>query len=99
MALPRYIDDLPWMKCVEEVAHFVELEFRISGLDDEEKLVARGLVESPHVEHRVIRHRQSVEGEHAEHGAECGQKNRAFEDDGDERRPGVVRLAADVERI
>src|SRR3954454_20348654 len=98
-ALPGNIDDLTWMECLEELPDAVEVELRIAGLDDEEELVARGLIEAPHVKDGVIRHRQSVQREHAEDGRECGEEDRALERDRDPGRPRVVRLAADVERV
>src|SRR5438309_6865925 len=68
-ASPRDIDKLPWFQRVEKIAHFIEVEFRIARLNDEEEFVARSLIEAPQIEDGVIRHRQTVEGEHAEHGA------------------------------
>src|SRR4051812_33431344 len=94
--LPRDIDNLPRMECLEELPDAVKVELRIAGLDDEEELVARGLIEAPHVEDGVIRHRQSVEGEHAEDGGERGDQDRALERDRNPGWPRVVRLAADV---
>src|SRR4051812_37942123 len=99
LALPGNIDDLAWVECLEELPDAVEVELRIAGLDDEEELVARRLIEAPHVEDGVIRHRQAVEREHAEDRGERGDEDRAFERDGDPGRPRVVRLAADVEWI
>src|SRR5205085_12476383 len=97
--LPRDISDLPRMQRFQKGPGLVQVELRIALLHDEEELVARGLVESLQVEHRVIRHGQAVEGEHAEHRGERGQQDRALECDRDPGRPRVVRLAADVERV
>src|SRR5438270_802661 len=99
LPLPRHIDDLPRVQCFEKLPDAVEVELRIAGLDDEEELVAGGLIEAPHVEDRVIRHGQAVESEHAEDGGKGGDQDRALEGDRDPRRPRVVRLAADVDRI
>src|SRR5687767_2038629 len=77
--LPRNISHLPWSQAAQELPHFVESELGVAGLDHQEELVARGAVEAPHVEDRVIGHRQSIEGEHAEDRAECGEQNRALE--------------------
>src|SRR3954453_7179848 len=74
VSLPRDIDNLPRVECLEELPNAVEVELRIAGLDDEEELVARGLIEAAHVEDGVIRHRQAVEGEHAEDSGECGEE-------------------------
>src|SRR4051812_47213598 len=87
LALPGNIDDLAWMECLEKLPDAVELELRIAGLDDQKELVARGLIEAPHVEHRVIRHRQAVQREHAEDGGERGDQDRALEGDRDPGRP------------
>src|SRR3954451_4246890 len=99
VSLPRDIDNLPRVQCLEELPDAVEVELRIARLDDEEELVARGLMEPPHVEDGVIRHRQAVQREHAEDGREGCEEDRAFERDRDPSRPRVVRLATDVERI
>src|SRR3954468_7753993 len=82
-ALPGNIDDLAWVECLEKLPDAVEVELRIAGLDDQKELVARGLIEAPHVEDRVIRHRQAVEGEHAEDGREGGEQDRALKGDRD----------------
>src|SRR4051812_13127049 len=93
--LPGNIDDLAWVECLEKLPDSVEVELRIAGLDDEEELVARGLIEAPHVEDGVIRHRQAVERQHPEDRGKRRDQDRAFEGDRDPRRPRVVRLAAD----
>src|SRR3954449_10508614 len=36
VSLPRDIDNLSWMQCLEELPDAVEVELRIAGLDDEE---------------------------------------------------------------
>src|SRR3954463_14280799 len=90
--LPGNIDDLAWVECLEKLPDAVEVELRIAGLDDEEELVARGLIEASHVEDGVIRHRQAVQREHAEDGRERGDQDRAFEGDRDPGRPRVERL-------
>src|SRR5207247_70040 len=67
--------------------------------DDEEEAVARGVLEALHVEDRVIWHREAVQREHAEDRPERGEQDRALERDRDPRRPRVVRLPADVQRM
>src|SRR3954449_6532344 len=99
VSLPRDIDNLPRVQCLEELPDAVEVELRIARLDDEEELVARGLIEPPHVEDGVIRHRQAVQRQHPEDRGKRRDQDRAFQGDRDPRRPRVVRLAADVERI
>src|SRR3954447_13130401 len=51
--LPGNIDDLSWVECLEKLPDAVEVELRVAGLDDEEELVARGLIEAAHVENGV----------------------------------------------
>src|SRR2546430_2992855 len=96
---PGNIGDLPWLERFQKIPRLVELEFRIARVNDEKEFVARGLIESRHVEHRVIRHRQAVEREHSEDRRECRQQNRAFERDRNPRRPAVEGLAAHVDPI
>src|SRR5712691_10469038 len=98
-ALPRDIRDLPRIERLQEIPHSVEIEFWIARLDDQEEFVARGLIESRHVKDRVIRHRQAVERQHAEHRRKSGYQYRAFERDRNPGRPTVERPSADVERI
>src|ERR1700678_1278858 len=47
----------------------------------------------------MVRCRQSVQGEHAEHRAERRAQDRQLERDRNEMRPAVVRFAADVQWI
>ena len=51
------------------------------------------------VEDRVIRLREAVQREHAQDRGQRRAQNRAFEGDGNERRPAVQRLSSDVQRI
>src|SRR3954451_21144632 len=87
VSLPRHIDDLAGTQCLEEIPDAVEVELRIAGLDDEEEFVARGLIEAPHVEDGVIRHRQAIERQHSEDGGKRRDQDRALERDRDPGRP------------
>src|SRR5437764_1387603 len=80
-ALPRDIDDLPRLERVHELVHGFRFELWVARLDDEEEAVARGVLETLYVEHRVIRHRKAIQGEHAEDGAKRGEQDRALERD------------------
>src|SRR5712691_294041 len=91
--------DLPRIEGLEESARRVDVEPRIPSFDAEEEPVAARQREARHIEDRVIRLRQSVERQHAEHRRERGDENRALEGDRDERRTAVNRIAADVQRI
>src|SRR4051812_31187912 len=90
---------LPGTERFEEGARALEMEPRIARLDAQEEPVAAGEREPRHVEHRVIRLRQAVQRQHAEHRGKRGAEDRALEGDRDERRPAVKPPAADVERV
>src|SRR6266480_1525537 len=83
----------------EKPASRLEIELRVLRLDAQEEAVAARQREAGHVEDRVIGHRQAVERQHAEDGRQGRSENRAFEGDGDKRRPTVQRPSADVDRI
>ena len=51
------------------------------------------------IENRMIRLRQLVQRQHADHGKDGGAKNGQFERDRNERRPTVQRAAANVDGI
>src|SRR5580765_5020030 len=53
---------------LEESARVFELKFRVPRLDAQEEPVAAREGKARHVENGVIRHRQAVERQHAEHG-------------------------------
>src|SRR4029079_14552036 len=88
--------DLPGTEGCQEVARPFEIEFRVGSLDTEEEPVPARQREARHVEHRVIRLRQAVQRQHAQHRGERGDENRALEGHRDERRPTVQGLSADV---
>src|SRR5439155_14089019 len=75
------------------------VELRVLGLDAQEVAVPARQREARNVEHRMVRRRQAVQGEHAEDGEDPRDQDGHLEGHRDERRPGVVRTAADVERI
>src|SRR6185312_12475501 len=62
------IGHLSRAKRLQEGARVVEIELLVSRLDAEEEPAAAGEREPVDVEDRVIRHRQAVDREHAEHG-------------------------------
>src|SRR4051812_22858790 len=59
--------DLPRVQRFEKAARRFQLELGILRLDAQEEAVAARQGEARHVEHRVIRLRQAVQREHAEH--------------------------------
>src|SRR4029077_6265093 len=71
--------DLERVEGFQEVARRLDVELRIARLDAQEETVAAGQREARHVEHRVIRLPQGVQGEHAEDAREgadqaCGTR-------------------------
>src|SRR5271166_234314 len=71
----------------------------IGGFHTQEELVACHSGELFHVEQWVIRHGQTIQGEHAKDTRESGEQNRHFERRNDERRPRVIGLTANIQRI
>src|SRR3954462_12467757 len=91
--------DLTRMESLQELQRPLAIELRIVGLDQQEELVARGVLEARHVERRVIRLRQPVQDEHPQHGRDRREENRQLEGHRNVLRPAVERLAGDVDRI
>src|SRR4029077_13407773 len=82
--LVRNCRDLTRAEGRQELARSFEVEFRVGGLDAEEKPVPARQRETRYVEHRVIRLRQAVQRQHAQHRGERGDENRALEGHRDE---------------
>src|SRR4051812_28937044 len=59
--------DLPRVQGLEKVPRLVDVELHILGFDAQEEAIAAGEREARDVEHGVIRLRQAVQREHAEH--------------------------------
>src|SRR6476469_9919155 len=78
------------------------MNFRVSSGSyflSEEKTILRRKSEPGYIEHRVIRHGQAVQGQHAQHGGDSREQNRHLKRNHYERGPGMRRLAADVQGI
>src|SRR3954467_8882507 len=72
--------DLSCPEALEKRPRRLVVELRIGGFDREEEPVLAGVLgKAGHVEHRVIRHRQPVEDEHAEHRRERREQDRQLE--------------------
>src|SRR5438034_883603 len=56
----------------EESPGLFSVEAPVAGFDAQEEPIAAGLGETGHVEQWMIRHRQAVHSQHAEHGGERG---------------------------
>ncbi len=52
-----------------------------------------------HIEHRVIRHGQPIQRQHAKHRGKSREQNRHFKRHNDERRPRIQRPPGNVDRI
>src|SRR3954469_5221176 len=91
--------DLRRIEPLQKVRRPLAIELRILGLDEQEKLVAAGALEGGDVERRVVRLRQPVQHDHADHRGERGEQDGQLEGDRNELRPAVERLAGDVHRI
>src|SRR3954447_2958064 len=76
-----------------ERAGALEIELAIARFDAEEEAVAARHREARVVEDRVIRLRQLVQHDHAEHAGQRRAQDRALEGDRDEHRPADERLA------
>src|SRR5262245_3299981 len=87
------------LECFEKSTRLRQIELLVARLDAQEKSIAARQREARDVEDRVIRLRQSVERQHAEHSRERGAENRAFEGHRYERRPAIERSGADVDRV
>ena len=66
---------------------------------DQKKTILRSRTEARHIEHRVIRHGQAVQREHAEDRGNSREQNRHLKRDHNKRRPRMRRLAAHIEGI
>src|SRR6185295_18769899 len=63
---------LPRTKTSQERLRTFDIELRIGRLNAQKETIARSLFEIRHVEHRMIRLRQTVQRQHPEHRRECG---------------------------
>src|SRR5436190_13277835 len=91
LALRLNFIDLTRIEPFEKVVRRGAIELWIRRLHQEKELVAAGALEARHVEHRVIRHRQAVQDDHAEHAGNGGEQDRHLERHRDELRPAGER--------
>src|SRR5437764_3048063 len=64
------------IQCGKEIARFFGFKVWIAGFDTKKKTIATGKSELGDVEHRVVRHRQTIEREKADHRGQSGGENR-----------------------
>src|SRR5580693_9344278 len=88
-----------WIQAFQKLFGLRQVETLVAHLHHQKKAVVRRQSEARNVEDRVIRRGQPVHRQHAEHGAQRGAQHRELEGDRNERRPAVVGLATDVQRI
>src|SRR6186997_614104 len=67
--------DLARVESLQELQRPLAIELRIVRLDQQEELVAAGVLEAGHVERRVVGRGQPVQEDHPEHGRERREEN------------------------
>src|SRR6266849_4779783 len=68
----RHLGDMVRVDVLENTSDFLQMKLRILGLDTNKKTVRRRVREAVHVEDRVVRLGQFVQGKHAENrGKRC----------------------------
>src|SRR5229473_693937 len=87
------------METLQEARGVRQIKFRVTGFDADKKAVRRGMREAMHVEDRMVRLRQLVQGEHAKHRGERRAEDGKLKGDGNESGPAIERAAADVHGI
>src|SRR4051812_14715731 len=82
------IADFPRTETLQERARAIAIELRVVRLDGQKKSILAGVHREPFdIEDRVIRHRQSVQAKHAEHGGKGRKEDRQLEGHRHEHRP------------
>src|SRR5262249_32610688 len=97
--LIRHLRNMQWVKAFKKTPGLILTEPWVLGFNAEKKAIAAGANKPGRIEHRVIRLRQSIQGQHAEHGRQRCSQNSAFESHRNERRPGMKGLAAHIDGI
>src|SRR5437879_10371128 len=84
------------MEALQEARGVRQMKLRVAGLDANKETVRRCMREAMHVENRMVRLGQSIQGEHTENSSERCAENRHLKGDGNESRPAIERAAANV---
>src|SRR6266704_987327 len=87
------------MKTLEKARGIRKMKLRVASLNAKKEAVRRCMREAMHIENRMVRLWQFVEGQHAEYRGDRCTENREFECDRNKGRPAIERAAADVHRI
>src|SRR4051794_19311090 len=77
--LIRHLRDGGRVETLQKSAGIRHIEIRISSFYAQEETVPSDKRELRNVEHRMIRSRQSVHGQHADSGSETAKQNRQLE--------------------
>src|SRR6202034_607085 len=73
--LARHLRNRTRLQALKESARAGGIVFLVRGKHNQEEAVFRCHGKARHVEHRMIRHGQTVQREHAEHRGDSGKKN------------------------
>src|SRR5229473_1403557 len=87
------------MEALQEARGVRQIKFRIAGFDANKKAVRRGMGKAVHVEDRVVRLGQLVQGEHAKHRGDRRAENGKLKCNGNEGRPAIERATANVHGV
>src|SRR5713226_6396370 len=87
------------METLQEARGIRQIKFRIAGLDAHKKAVRGRVREAVHVENRMVRLGQPVQGKHSEHRGERRAENGKLKCHGNEGRPAIKRATANVHGI
>src|SRR5271165_5860109 len=90
--LMRHLRNRHRLQTLHESLRVNQVELGIGRLHAEEEFIAVDSGETIHVEQRVIRHGQTIQGKHPEDARKSSKQNRHLKRRNDKRRPGVIRL-------
>src|SRR6266478_1969072 len=87
------------MEALQEARGGRQIKFRIAGFDANKKAVRRGMGKAVHIENRMVRLGQPVQGEHAKHCGDRRAENGKLKCNGNEGRPAIERATANVHGV
>src|SRR6266498_3856011 len=94
-----HISDILRVQALHKLQYVIMFEIWIVSLNYQEEAITRGERKIRCVEYRMVRLRQLIKRQHPENSGKGRTQHRAFESNGKESRPTVIRLAADIEPI
>src|SRR5258708_25635486 len=95
----RHLGNMMRMETVQEACGVRQMKLRVAGLDANKEAVRGCMREARHVENRVVRLGQPVQGEHSQNPRERRAKHKKLKRAGNESRPLIGRAASDSQRI